>query len=225
MTTYDNLRLWKHFDRSRALSLLLDRTPLPTRRMPTDEELYASRELSRLRYCASHDIDTADARYGTHNPLFQPDASLSTSHFLPYPRLAPPQLHFYNPSCAIDPDRGVPDLHRGQLGLLMGRYLSGTLPRLSPSQFSDVLHKPRLTSSERFLVYQILSLISFPNLLRLRYIESLSIPDVGRLALSAGVLRYALSRHLECYCNIEHTHFPLHPLYPNTLRKLNPTLR
>ena len=218
MTPYDNLRLWKHFDRSRALGLLLDRTPLPTRRMPTDEEVYASRELSRLRYCASRNIDPADARYGTHNPLFQPDARLSASHFLPYPRLAPPQLHFYNPSCAVAPDRRVPSRHRRQLGLLMGRYLSGTLPRLSPSQFSDVLHKPRLVASERFLVYQILSLISFPNLLRLRYIESLSIPDVGRLALSAGVLRYDLSRHLECYCNIRYTHFPLHPLYPHALR-------
>lgn len=224
MTPYDNLRLWKHFDRSRALGLLLDRTPLPTRRMPTDEELYAARELSRLRYCAARDIDPADAGYGTHNPLFQPDAALSSSHFLPYPRLAPPQLHFFNPSCAITPDRDVPRGHSRQLGLLMGRYLSGTLPRLSPSQFSDVLHKPRLVASERFLVYQILSLISFPNLLRLRYIESLSIPDVGRLALSAGVLRYDLSRHLECYCNIEYTHFPLHPLYPRALRNLNQLL-
>ena len=224
MTTYNNLRLWKHFDRSRALGLLLDRTPLPTRRMPTDEELYASRELSRLRYCASRDIDPADAHYGTHNPLFQPDARLAASDFLPYPRLAPPKLHFFNPSCAINPDRDVPRGHRRQLGLLMGRYLSGTLPRLSPSQFSDVLHKPRLVASERFLVHQILSLISFPNLLRLRYIESLSIPDVGRLALSAGVLRYDLSRHLECYCNVEYTHFPLHPLYPHALRKLKPTL-
>ena len=103
MTPYDKLRLWKHFDRSRALGLLIDRTPLPTRRMPTDEELYASRELSRLRYCASRDIDPADAHYGTHNPLFQPDASLSASHFLPYPRLAPRNCISTTPRAPLPP--------------------------------------------------------------------------------------------------------------------------
>ena len=221
MTPYDNLRLWKHFNRSRALRLLLDQTPPPTHRMPTDEELYASRELARLRYCESHHIDPADARYGIHNPLFQPHASLSTSHFFPYPPLQPPQQHFYNPSCATPTDHPLPAPHHPQLNLLMGRYLSGTLPRLTPSQFSAVLHSPRHTPSERFLVYQLLSLISFPNLIQLRYHEHLSILDIGHLALSADVRRYDLSRHLECYCNIECTHFPLHPLYPRTLRNLN----
>lgn len=220
MTPYDNLRLWKHFDRSRATRLLLDRAPLPTHRMPTDEELYASRELSRLRYCASRDIDPADAKYGVHNPLFQPDAALSVSHFFPYPQLLPPQLHFYSPSCTAGADRVARGSRHGELRLLMGRYLSGTLPRLTPSQFSAVLHSPRPTAPERFLIYQILSLISFPNLLRLRHLESLSIFDIGRLALLAGVHRYDLSRHLECYCKIECTHFPLHPLYPRALRAL-----
>ena len=221
MTRYDNLRLWKHFDRSHALRLLLDHRSLPTHRMPTDEELYAYRELERLRYCKAHDIDPEDARYGIHNPLFQPHVALSASHFLPYPPLQPPQQRFYNPSCAASTDRPLPDLHHSQLNLLMGRYLSGTLPRLTPRQFSAVLHSPRHTSSERFLVFQLLSLISFPNLIHLRYHEHLSILDIGRLALSTDVRRYDLSRHLECYCIIDCTHFPLPPVYSRVVRTPN----
>ena len=222
MTRYDNLRLWKHFNRSHALRLLLDHAPVPSHRMPTDEELYASRELERLRYCEAHDVDPADARYGIHNPLFQPHASLSTSHFLPYPPLQPPQRHFYNRSCAARTDNAVPDPHHSHLNLLMGRYLSGTLPRLTPRQFSAVLHSPRHTPSERFLVFQLLSLISFPNLIDLRYHEQLSILDIGRLALSADVRRYDLSRHLECYCIIERTHFPLHSVHSHAFRTRPP---
>ena len=221
MTRYDNLRLWKHFNRSHARRLLLDQTPLPTHRMPTDEELYASRELKRLRYCESHSIHPADALYGIHNPLFQPHAPLSTSHFFPYPPLRPPKQHFYNPTCATPTDDPLPPPNHHHLKLQMGRYLSGTLPRLTPSQFSAVLHSSRHNPSERFLVYQLLSLISFPNLIHLRHHEHLSILDIGRLALSADVRRYDLSRHLECYCRIECTHFPLHPLYPHTPRNLH----
>ena len=221
MTPYDKLRLWKHFDRSHALRLLLDEKPLPTHRMPTDEELYASRELERLRDCDARDIDPADASYGIHDPLFQPHASLSTSHFFPCPPLRPPQEHFYIPSSAAAMDHSHSDPRHTRLNLLMGRYLSGTLPRLTPSRFSAVLRSSRHTPSERFLVYQFLSLISFPNLIVLRYHELLSILDIGRLALSSDVRRYDLSRHLECYCNVKYTHYPFNPLYPRTFPNLN----
>lgn len=221
MTPYNNIRLWKYFDRDRALRLLLDQTPLPTHRMPSDEELYASRELARIRDCESHDIDPAEARYGIHNPLFRPHARLSTSHFFPYPPLRPPRVHFYNPSCDEPLGQPLPSPAHSHLNLLMGRYLSGTLPRLTPGHFSGVLRGRRHTPSERFLVYQLLSLISFPNLIRLRFHEHLSILDIGRLAAAADVRRYDLSRHLECYCKIECTHYRLHPLYPQALRNRN----
>ena len=209
MTPYDNLRLWRHFDRSRALHLLIDQTPLPTQRMPTDEELYASRELARIRGCESEGIDPVDACYGIHNPVFQPDAPLRISDFIPYPPLIPPQKHFYSETCATYTELSDTTEGHAELGLLMGRYLSGTLPKLTPSQFSAILHGSKCTPPERFLVYQFLSLISFPNLIWLRYYEGLSIFDIGCLALAADVRRYDLSRRLEYYCDIERTHWGL----------------